>query len=471
MKTIVSLLLSAMALALSACGGGGTSAPPSNSHLLSFNPTAITVNVATFPNDGYSYGDSTIEFGKFGSTTANCFVAQTTTRARGGASSSKIPDAPFFIMCQQLDGTFKEVSEQLLGKKYYINGGYPLVADFNNDGVDDLFLINAFDGGEASTYQIVFISNPDGSYTKNQFAIKGLNGPFTGTSGAIASDINHDGCLDLVMNVQIAMLGDCSGNFTQQFIARGANAKYAWGSNLCAGDFNNMGHDQYVFIDTSSPVPSMNVNPPNNILEIDPITFGISNIYPLPIPFWNTVYGANDGSHNVKCLVADINNDGKPDIFIFTRPWSSYTGGIWGPQSYVQIYLNKGNFQFEDISATALPGYVTNTGSSYSPRLIDVNSDGYLDLVLEGGSWEGAKKNGNQIWLNNRNNTFTKVFTTELTTIQSAFRAAYGMGQGDRYEANMLPIRVNGGYNYITGMQDFSGVFHIGVANTQYVFR
>ena len=113
----------------------------------------------------------------------------------------------------------------------------------------------------------------------------------------------------------------------------------------------------------------------------------------------------------------------------------------------------------------ALPGYNTNTASSYSARLIDVNGDGYLDLALEGTSFSGVGASGNQIWINNKDSTFTKVFTSELLTLDATIpNRAPGVN-------SMLPIKVNNAWNYIVGGEDASSHYHIQLADTQFTFK
>ena len=92
--------------------------------------------------------------------------------------------------------------------------------------------------------------------------------------------------------------------------------------------------------------------------------------------------------------LGDINNDGLADIF-FTANMEDN-----------KIYLNKGNFKFEDI--TKASGIVQDSMWSTGAVFVDINHDGWLDIYVcnSGHMTTGHRKN--QLFINNHNLTFTE---------------------------------------------------------------
>ena len=93
--------------------------------------------------------------------------------------------------------------------------------------------------------------------------------------------------------------------------------------------------------------------------------------------------------------IGDINNDGLEDIF--------FTGNLVNNK----LYLNKGNWKFEDITDNA------NVGSddvwSSGVTFVDINHDGFLDIyVCKAGPPSNKPNRHNELFINNGDLTFTE---------------------------------------------------------------
>lgn len=91
----------------------------------------------------------------------------------------------------------------------------------------------------------------------------------------------------------------------------------------------------------------------------------------------------------------DINNDGLIDLY-FTA----------NSKGHNKLYLNKGNFQFEDITEKA--GVAGNSDWCTGVTMADANGDGYLDIYVSAVNDVRGLKGRNELFINNQNGTFTE---------------------------------------------------------------
>ena len=92
--------------------------------------------------------------------------------------------------------------------------------------------------------------------------------------------------------------------------------------------------------------------------------------------------------------IGDINNDGLSDVYFTSNLGKN------------KLYLNKGNFKFEDISLKA--GVEGKKVWSTGVVMVDINADGLLDIyVCNAGNSKGSQQN-NELFINNGNLTFTE---------------------------------------------------------------
>lgn len=124
----------------------------------------------------------------------------------------------------------------------------------------------------------------------------------------------------------------------------------------------------------------------------------------------------------------DINNDGLVDLF-FTANMESN-----------RLYLNKGNFEFEDITSTA--NVAGDNRWFTGTTMVDINNDGYLDIYASV-SGKGDARN-NRLYVNNGDLTFTEQSSKygiddNGNTTQSTFFDYDNDGDLDLYLANYPP--------------------------------
>ena len=91
----------------------------------------------------------------------------------------------------------------------------------------------------------------------------------------------------------------------------------------------------------------------------------------------------------------DVDNDGLADLFFAGNMVSS------------RLYLNKGDMRFEDVTRSA---GVATTRWVTGVTMVDINSDGYLDIYasVSGPAWSAPEARANLLFVNNRNRTFTE---------------------------------------------------------------
>lgn len=121
---------------------------------------------------------------------------------------------------------------------------------------------------------------------------------------------------------------------------------------------------------------------------------GINFVNDLPYSEEYNTYTYRNFYNGGGVALGDINNDGLVDIY--------FTGNITDNK----LYLNKGNFKFEDITLKA--GVSCPDVWSTGATMVDINHDGLLDIYVCKAGRPGGDNRHNELFINNGDLTFTE---------------------------------------------------------------
>ncbi len=262
------------------------------------------------------------------------------------------------------DGTFEDVSHQSGIANYGLSLGVS-VADFNEDGFEDIYISNDF-----NTPDRFFINNGDGTFS-DKLKESTYQTSWFGM-GTDTGDFNNDGLLDLV---QVDMTP--ANNRRSKENMASMNRSLFW--NTVKSGF----HYQYMY----------------NSLQLNRGTNAKNELQFSNIP---RIGGIATTDWSWAPLLADFDNDGWKDLFITNgikreinnkdffktkQDKANFTGKI-NDLAYQELpsepidnyaYKNNGDITFDDVSedwGLNLKGF--SHGSAYS----DFDNDGDLDLVV-----------------------------------------------------------------------------------------
>jgi len=250
------------------------------------------------------------------------------------------------------------------------------LGDFRNTGHQDMVAV-----GGSVDYILFLKGNGDGTFAKGT--------PVT-TPGAVGmlttGDFNHDGKLDFVAvgdGALTAFLGNGDGTFTAgkpTSFTDGAN----WPYRAYTGDFNRDG-------------------------KLDVLVFMWGNVYPINVPDLWEFDGNGDGTFQAgrqlfanfqPFVLADLNNDGHPDLAQFYSTWGNSTaqfnnylgqadGSFQQSSSYAPyVGLPKDTYAFDyngDPAASSLAADYSGDGKMDEAALQSQNGENYVQFLMGNG--------------------------------------------------------------------------------------
>jgi hypothetical protein len=281
--------------------------------------------------------------------------------------------------------------------------------DYNQDGFLDAFFVNSgntpYFHSAKPPQPALYRNNGDGTFT-DVTEQAGIHADGTFFFGAAVGDFDNDGFPDLYMTGyrhSVLYLNNGNGTFTDVTAKAGVGNDGAWGTAAGWFDFDRDGNldllvTNYVQFDEDHPV-SCGENKPGYRAYCHPDSFAGNS----PRLFHNNGDGTftdvtkkagllnNDGK-SLAVVLADLNNDGWPDIFIANDTQRNF------------LYLNNGDGTFRDVSYTSGAGFSEDgkPEAGMSADAADVRNNDLYDLYVSHLDFEL-----NRYYRNNGDGTFT----------------------------------------------------------------
>ena len=336
-----------------------------------------------------------------------------------------------------------------------------IAADFNNDGIDDIFAGSMGIQYRSSDYSenyinphphLLLLSNSEKKFEDASHKIEDRNngnGQLCNFAhDASAGDPDGDGDTD-VYACNILNINDGNGNFVMhEYINLEWQRENKYGNPMSSlmTDLNNDSFDDIIFWNFDNRSTWSDVDEGYILLSNN--SSDIKNWSRLVLPSGPFGFDRNKYNHAAS---GDLNNDGFEDVVVsITRDLPYYEG------AYIQILINDGNGELLDMTNTNFPAQPRSDshhgeGNIY---LRDMNLDGNLDIIHSTRDYSSGY-HGAHIAINDGNGNFLSMDNSDLP-----MRPDPGNNNYD-YLMKALPLNIDN-----EGCLDFISVTDVGWENS-----
>ena len=309
------------------------------------------------------------------------------------------------LLVQQPDGTLSLQTSKYIQDTQTNGNWLPLIADFNGDGYQDIFLAAHNESPNLQSASTVYLSNSAGNFTKNIL------------TDAVQA---HQPNLIYINNTPIVFASTFGPGPTTYQYRNGIGFQVntfnvnpsigPYGDANAEGDFLGNGQLQYINSDVAwdysftsqktGPNSLMYMYGLNTSLQIQPSH--LATFYPY---FNNSKYnsyfqGTDSEVLQPRIWADDFNNDGLLDVVSISGIWSPNSTLNWS-KSIIQMFQNKGSFKFVDVTDTLNSSFDTNSAPDYEMQILDVDKSGIKSYLVGQGSYGGhVGEDGNYLLLN-----------------------------------------------------------------------
>ena len=336
-----------------------------------------------------------------------------------------------------------------------------IAADFNNDGIDDIFAGSMGIQYRSSDYSenyinphphLLLLSNSEKKFEDASHKIEDRNngnGQLCNFAhDASAGDPDGDGDTD-VYACNILNINDGNGNFVMhEYINLEWQRENKYGNPMSSlmTDLNNDSFDDIIFWNFDNRSTWSDVDEGYILLSNN--SSDIKNWSRLVLPSGPFGFDRNKYNHAAS---GDLNNDGFEDVVVsITRDLPYYEG------AYIQILINDGNGELLDMTNTNFP--VQPRSDSHHGEgniyLRDMNLDGNLDIIHSTRDYSSGY-HGAHIAINDGNGNFLSMENSDLP-----MRPDPGNNNYD-YLMKALPLNIDN-----EGCLDFISVTDVGWENS-----
>lgn len=276
------------------------------------------------------------------------------------------------------NGFYDYERERLIPERLSYEGPAGVVADFNNDGIEDIFI-----GGARYQSSKIFLGLKDLNFKPLEIPDFNRDSKYEDVDAATI-DIDNDGDLDLYVVSGGSDLQELDENLMDRIYINNGEGTFSRlpislpqtnGSSVSVNDYNNDGYED-LFIGSRSIPGSYGLSPYSFILKNNK-----KNSFEI---IMKQRFGMITDSQ-----WADVNGDSNADLIIV---------GDWMP---IRILLNKGTDNF--VNATDQYGLLNTNGLWNTVLVDDINFDGKIDILAgNAGSnfkWKPDKEKPVRIYL------------------------------------------------------------------------